>query len=66
MVDADRLNANDLDGHDFSAAMEALEGELNAAVDWVDDAFGEIEREAGRLAPVRFFKAIARAVARPR
>lgn len=64
MIDANRLDYSDFEGSEFAAAMADIEGEVQAAVDWVEDAFGEIEAEASRLAPVRAVKAIFRTLFR--
>lgn len=52
MADAKRLNANDLEVEEFAMTLGSLASDLHVAVDWVDDAFGEIERGAARLAPL--------------
>lgn len=56
MIDADRLDFTDLEGTEFAAAIDDIESELQAAANWIDDAFGEIEAEASRLAPAHFLK----------
>ncbi len=57
-ADADQLTASDLDavdlhGNDFVDLMDELCGEMQIAVDWIDGAFGEIEAEAAKFAPIR-------------
>ena len=49
MIESQTLELADFD----QPEMAGFQGELNAAVDWVDDAFGEIEAEAQRFAAVR-------------
>lgn len=61
MINANRLDYTDFEGSEFAAAMADIEGEVQAAVDWVEDAFGGIEAEASQLAPVRAANAMIRA-----
>lgn len=58
MIDTDRLDINDFDSREFAAAIDDFEGELQAAANWIDDAFGEIEAEVSRLAPTRLAAAL--------
>lgn len=63
-VNANSLDFGELEHLELTAALDDLEGEVQAAVDWMDDAFGEIEAELGRLAPIRAAKAAFRMLLR--
>lgn len=61
-ADADQLTASNLDaidlhGNDFVDLMDEIRGEMQIAVDWIDGAFGEIEAEASKFAPIRALRA---------
>lgn len=49
MVESQMFELNELEANEVSD----FAGELSAAVNWVDEAFGEIEAEAKQFAPFR-------------
>ena len=55
MIDAQTYDGQDmLDtvGDDVAAAFASIEGEIQQVAHWMDDAFGEIEADAPRYAPM--------------
>lgn len=61
MTDAKALELADFDQPEFIP----FEGELSAAVDWVDDAFGEIEADAKKFAAGRVLLAFLKDLFHP-
>ena len=64
MIDAHRLTVQEYDENDVLAAFADLGEEVQDALDWVDHAFGEIEREAADLAVVKATKSLIAALFR--
>ena len=61
------IESNTLEIADFDIVEVAgYQGELSASVDWVDDAFGEIEAEAHRFAAVRVMAGFVKDLFSPR